>query len=74
MYIHLRNLIVFFFGEDDIHPFKESYRLFFIEDDIHPLRDLIVFFFFEDDVRPFNTFEMLDKTFEMLKNNLENSE
>ena len=58
MYIHLRNLIVFFFDEDDVHPFKESYRLFFIEDDVHP----------------FNTFEMLDNTFEMLNNNLENSE
>ena len=52
MYIHLRNFIVFF-GEDDVHQFKESYRLFFIEDDVIPLRDLIVFFFGEDDVHPF---------------------
>ena len=28
MYIHLRNFIVFYL--DDVHPFKESYRLVFV--------------------------------------------
>ena len=51
IYIHLRNLIVFylddvypfkessrFFNLDDVHPLKESYRLFNL-DDIHPLKE-----------------------------------
>ena len=37
MYIHLRNFIVFF-DFDDVHPFKESYRLFYW-DDVHPFKE-----------------------------------
>ena len=46
MYIHLRNFIVLF-GSDDVHPFKESYRLFSL-DDVHPFKESYRLFSVDD--------------------------
>ena len=49
MYIHFRNLIgFFFFCLDDVHPFKESYRLFFCLDDVHPFKESYRLFCLDD--------------------------
>ena len=37
MYIHLRNFIVLF-SSNDVHPFKESYRLFSLND-VYPFKE-----------------------------------
>ena len=54
MYTHLRSLIFVFFVEDDVYPFKESYRrLFLLRTMYIHLRNLIVVFFVEDNVHLF---------------------